>query len=73
MSEETKKVEKTEQEAKQEVKPAELSEQELDKVAGGGALADAIGNVYKPVTPSGGGNTTTPSVSKWSVTQGAVA
>jgi hypothetical protein len=38
MSEETKKIEKIEQEAKQdvkEVKPAELSEQELDKVAGG--------------------------------------
>jgi hypothetical protein len=38
MSEETKKVEKTEQEAKQEVKPAELSEQDLDKVAGGRAV-----------------------------------
>ena len=38
MSEETKKIEKIEQEAKQdvkEVKPGELSEQDLDKVAGG--------------------------------------
>ena len=40
MSEESKKIEKIEQEAKQdvkEVKPTELSEQDLDKVAGGGA------------------------------------
>jgi hypothetical protein len=38
MSEESKKIEKIEKEAKQdvkEVKPAELPEQELDKVAGG--------------------------------------
>ena len=38
MSQETKKIEKIEQEAKQdvqEVKAAELSEQELDSVAGG--------------------------------------
>jgi hypothetical protein len=38
MSKKTKRVEKIEKEAKQdvkEVKPAELSEQELDKVAGG--------------------------------------
>ena len=35
MSEEAKKLEKIEQDAKQEVKPAELSEQELDNVAGG--------------------------------------
>ena len=42
MSEETKKIEKIEQEAKQEVqevKLAELSEQELDKVAGGNVAA----------------------------------
>jgi hypothetical protein len=40
MSEESKKIEKIEQEAKQdvkEVKPTELSEQELDNVAGGAA------------------------------------
>ena len=36
MSEESKKIEKIEKEAKQEVQPAELSEQDLDKVAGGG-------------------------------------
>ena len=38
MSEETKKVQKTEREAKQEVqevKPAELSDKDLDNVAGG--------------------------------------
>ena len=35
MNEESKKIEKSEQEANQEVKPAELAEQELDKVAGG--------------------------------------
>ena len=38
MNDESKKIEKIEQEEKQEVtevKPAELSEQELDKVAGG--------------------------------------
>ena len=38
MSKKTKKIEKIEQEAKQEVKevnPAELPEQQLDKVAGG--------------------------------------
>ena len=42
MSEESKKIEKIEKDAKQdvkEVKPAELSEQELDNVAGGGATA----------------------------------
>ena len=38
MNDESKKIEKIEQEAKQEVqevKPTELSEQEMDKVAGG--------------------------------------
>ena len=35
MSEETKKVEQIEEEAKQEVKPSELSEKDLDQVAGG--------------------------------------
>ena len=35
MSEETKRVEQIEQEAKQEVKPSELSEKDLDEVAGG--------------------------------------
>jgi hypothetical protein len=35
MSEETKKIEKIEQDAKQEVNPTELSEQDLDNVAGG--------------------------------------
>jgi hypothetical protein len=35
MSEESKKIEKIEQEAKQEVNPTELSEQDLDNVAGG--------------------------------------
>ena len=42
MSEESKKIEKIEKDAKQEVKevkPTELSEQELDKVAGGGSKA----------------------------------
>jgi rRNA maturation endonuclease Nob1 len=39
MSEETKKVEKIEQEAKQEGKPAELSEQDLEQVAGGAGTA----------------------------------
>ncbi|MGA2149547.1 MAG: hypothetical protein ABSH49_31830 [Bryobacteraceae bacterium] len=38
MSEESKKVEKAEKN-EQEVKPAELSEQDLEKVAGGGANA----------------------------------
>jgi hypothetical protein len=40
MSEESKKVEQAEK-AQQEVKPAELSEQELDKVAGGGTTGHA--------------------------------
>ena len=44
MSEETKKVEKIEQEAKQEVKPAELSEQDLEQVAGGAGAAAAVKN-----------------------------
>ena len=35
MSEETKKKEQTEEQAKQEVKPAELSDKDLDNVAGG--------------------------------------
>ena len=40
MSEETKKVEKSEQ----EVKPAELSEQDLEQVAGGTGTAAAVKN-----------------------------
>jgi hypothetical protein len=44
MSEETKKVEKIEQEAKQEVKPNELSEQDLEQVAGGAGTAAAVKN-----------------------------
>jgi hypothetical protein len=44
MSEETKKVEKTEQEAKHEVKPTELSEQDLEQVAGGAGTAAAVKN-----------------------------
>jgi hypothetical protein len=47
MSEETKKVEKIEQEAKQEVKPAELSEQDLEQVAGGTDTAAAAKAVLK--------------------------
>ena len=47
MSEETKKVEKTEQEAKQEVKPAELSEQDLEQVAGGTDAAAAAQAAHK--------------------------
>jgi hypothetical protein len=48
MSEETKKIEKIEQEAKQdvkEVKPTELSEQDLDKVAGGANYSTTKSNV----------------------------
>ena len=41
MNEQTKKAEKIEQ----EVKPAELSEQELDKVAGGGGGIGTVGAV----------------------------
>jgi hypothetical protein len=37
MSEESKNIGKKDEQTEQEVKPAELSEQELDKVAGGGA------------------------------------
>jgi hypothetical protein len=47
MSEESKKIEKIEQEAKQEVKAAELSEQDLDKVAGGAAT---ITSTVPPIT-----------------------
>jgi len=36
MSEESKKIEKKAEQTEQEVKPAELSEQDLDNVAGGG-------------------------------------
>ena len=36
MSEESKKIEKKAEQTEQEVKPAELSEKDLDKVAGGG-------------------------------------
>ena len=43
MSKKTKKVEKTEQE-KKEVKP-ELSEQELDKVAGGSVISTSRSNI----------------------------
>jgi hypothetical protein len=48
MSEESKKIEKIEKEAKQdvkEVKPTELSEQELDKVAGGTQYPTTKSNV----------------------------
>ena len=49
MSEESKKIEKIEQEAKQdvkEVKPTELSEQALDEVAGGRAIsASGVGKI----------------------------
>jgi hypothetical protein len=47
MSEETKKAEQTEQEAKQEVKPADLSEQELDKVSGAGYQPPKAGQIDK--------------------------
>ena len=48
MSEETKKIEKIEQEAKQdvkEVKPTELSEQDLDNVAGGSTVHGSRSNI----------------------------
>ena len=48
MSEESKKIEKIEKEAKQdvkEVKPTELSEQDLDKVAGGGTIHGSRSNI----------------------------
>jgi hypothetical protein len=48
MSEESKKIEKIEQEAKQdvkEVKPTELSEQELDDVAGGSSVHGSRSNI----------------------------
>ena len=49
MSEESMKIEKTEQEAKQdvkEVKPTELSEQELNDVAGGNSVHGSRSNVH---------------------------
>lgn len=45
MSEETKKIEKKAEPTEQEVKPAELSEQELDKAAGGQAFNTTKSNV----------------------------
>ena len=48
MNDESKKIEKIEQDAKQavkEVKPAELPEQELDKVAGGANYTKTRSNV----------------------------
>jgi hypothetical protein len=47
MSEENKKIEETEQETKQEVKSTELSEQELDKVAGAGYTPPKAGQIDK--------------------------
>jgi hypothetical protein len=47
MSEEIKKVEQIEKEAKQEVNPAELSEEELDKVAGAGYTPPKAGQIDK--------------------------
>ena len=44
MSKKTKKVEKIEQE-KKEVKPAELPEQDLDKVAGGATYSTTKSNI----------------------------
>ena len=63
MNDESKKIEKIEQDAKQEVtevKPADLAEQDLDEVAGGGA-GGGIGGVEvglrkKPYPGSGGGS-----------------
>ena len=48
MNDESKKIEKIEQEAKQEVqelKPADLSEQDLDKVAGGNKAYGSRSNI----------------------------
>jgi predicted ATP-dependent serine protease len=48
MSEESKKIEEIEKEAKQdvkEVKPTELSEQELNDVAGGGTVPGSRSNI----------------------------
>jgi hypothetical protein len=46
MIDESKKIEKIEKDAKQEVQPAELSEQDLDKVAGGqGKLVGSHSNI----------------------------
>ena len=46
MSEESKKVEQTEQ-TNEEVKPAELSEQELNKVSGAGYTPPKAGQIDK--------------------------
>ena len=48
MSEESKKIEKTEKTG-QEVKPAELSDQDLEQVAGGGKL-----DISSPLLKAGG-------------------
>ena len=47
MNEESKKIEKSEQEAKQAVEPTELSEQELGKVAGAGYTPPKAGQIDK--------------------------
>ena len=45
MSEDTKKIEKAEPEAKQEPKAAELAEKDLDNVAGGGSISTSRPNI----------------------------
>jgi hypothetical protein len=45
MTDESKKIEKIEKDAKQEVQPAELSEQDLDKVAGGSTYSTTRSNI----------------------------
>jgi hypothetical protein len=47
MSEEAKKSNQTEQEPEQEVKPADLSEQELDKVSGASYQPPKSGQIDK--------------------------
>ena len=47
MSEEAKKVEQIGQEAKEEVKAPDLSEQDLDKVSGGGYTPPKAGQIDK--------------------------
>jgi hypothetical protein len=45
MIDESKKIEKTEKDAKQEVQPTELPEQDLDKVAGGSTYNTTRSNI----------------------------
>jgi hypothetical protein len=62
MSEKDKNIGKKDEQTEQEVKPAELSEKELDKVAGGATFSTSRSNIRGDSGSSGGASTPTGAV-----------